>query len=41
MRDVSVRVLRLIRFGFTPQQARALAIAGFDVFFIRSEAIGL
>lgn len=41
MRDLAVRVQRLTRFGFTDQQARVLALAGFDVFFVPAEAIGL
>lgn len=32
---------RLRKFGFTPRQARALAEAGYQLFFIRAEAVGL
>jgi len=41
MRPIEERLARLIRFGFTRQQARVLAVAGFDVFFIPSAAVGL
>jgi len=39
--SLELRIARLTRFGFTTQQARAIAVAGYDLFFIPSAAVGL
>jgi hypothetical protein len=41
MTSLELRVARLTRFGFSTAQARALAEAGYSLFFITAESIGL
>lgn len=39
--DLARRIARLERYGFTARQAHALAAAGYDVFFVPAEVVGL
>lgn len=39
--DLARRMARLEWFGFTAEQAAALAAAGFDIVFVPSELVGL
>lgn len=40
-RDLARRIARFEWFGFTAEQAFALADAGYELMFVRSEAVGL